>query len=595
MRIAKNIAVLLTLLALTLAAYPLKAADKVPVSDVRILIDVSGSMKKNDPENLRAPALRMLAGLTPDESHSGVWTFAKFVNMLVPWKSVDDAWRKQAESGSRKIHSYGLFTDIEQVLKKATANAMKADPDTRRSLILLSDGFVDLQAGDEASKASRQRIIDQLIPKLKQANITVHTIALSENADHTLLKALSFATDGWYQRADTNEDLERVFLHLFEKAAKRDTLPLKDNHFTVDKSVEEMTVLAFRREGADSTRLILPDGKILTPEDRSDHIRWLHEANYDLITIDTPVAGNWMIDAELDPDNRVMVVTDMQLKTTDLPNNVLVGEKFDFEAYLTEQGEPIEREDFLNLIEASLLQNKDETQQYLSLERGVNDHVFRSAISDLSAGENDIVFTLKTDTFERQRRQTLNVVAMPFTIEQQQLDAASRSHKITVQANTELIKPASVTITSLLQAEDGSEWPYDMLKTTDNNWQLTLADLEPDMQYSLALQIRAQTQKGRDVFLQPEVMPLDYTAPAIETAENDMTAAEVAPEQQASETVFEIDEDLLLGKKDVAATTKTSESMTLLIGNVVMALLLIAGIVWWRRQSKALTQAGDLL
>jgi hypothetical protein len=31
------------------------AADE-PVSDVRILIDVSGSMKKNDPENLRTPA-----------------------------------------------------------------------------------------------------------------------------------------------------------------------------------------------------------------------------------------------------------------------------------------------------------------------------------------------------------------------------------------------------------------------------------------------------------------------------------------------------------------------------------------------------------
>ena len=32
-------------------------------SDVRVLIDVSGSMKKNDPKNLRSPALRLLVGL----------------------------------------------------------------------------------------------------------------------------------------------------------------------------------------------------------------------------------------------------------------------------------------------------------------------------------------------------------------------------------------------------------------------------------------------------------------------------------------------------------------------------------------------------
>ena len=62
----------------------LAQAAETPSSDVRVVIDVSGSMKKNDPKNLRAPALRMLVGLMPDDANSGVWTFAKMVNMLVP-------------------------------------------------------------------------------------------------------------------------------------------------------------------------------------------------------------------------------------------------------------------------------------------------------------------------------------------------------------------------------------------------------------------------------------------------------------------------------------------------------------------------------
>ena len=34
-------------------------------ADVRILIDVSGSMKENDPRNLRVPAMRLMSELLP--------------------------------------------------------------------------------------------------------------------------------------------------------------------------------------------------------------------------------------------------------------------------------------------------------------------------------------------------------------------------------------------------------------------------------------------------------------------------------------------------------------------------------------------------
>ena len=62
-----------------------------PVPDVRILIDISGSMKHNDPHNLRAPALRLLTGLLPKGTRAGVWTYGQYVNMLVPLGEVDVA------------------------------------------------------------------------------------------------------------------------------------------------------------------------------------------------------------------------------------------------------------------------------------------------------------------------------------------------------------------------------------------------------------------------------------------------------------------------------------------------------------------------
>ena len=77
---------LLNLFALVLAfSLPLPAtaqeADDVQLpgqSDVRIVVDISGSMKDTDPTNLRQPAVRLLARLLPEGATAGVWTFGQY-------------------------------------------------------------------------------------------------------------------------------------------------------------------------------------------------------------------------------------------------------------------------------------------------------------------------------------------------------------------------------------------------------------------------------------------------------------------------------------------------------------------------------------
>ncbi|KKN16602.1 hypothetical protein LCGC14_0974140, partial [marine sediment metagenome] len=45
--------------------------------DIRIIVDISGSMKETDPNNLRQPAVRLLARVLPEGSTAGVWTFGQ--------------------------------------------------------------------------------------------------------------------------------------------------------------------------------------------------------------------------------------------------------------------------------------------------------------------------------------------------------------------------------------------------------------------------------------------------------------------------------------------------------------------------------------
>src|SRR6187431_3396805 len=78
-------------------------------ADVRVIIDISGSMKKTDPENLRKPAVDLIVRLLPDHSKAGIWTFGQSVNMLVPHQVVDQAWRSQSVQKAKTINSVAMF------------------------------------------------------------------------------------------------------------------------------------------------------------------------------------------------------------------------------------------------------------------------------------------------------------------------------------------------------------------------------------------------------------------------------------------------------------------------------------------------------
>ena len=49
---------------------------------------------------------------------------------------------------------------------------------------------------------------------------------MADSSDHVLLRDISLATEGWYEQVNNAEQLQRVFLHLFEKVANPESVPL---------------------------------------------------------------------------------------------------------------------------------------------------------------------------------------------------------------------------------------------------------------------------------------------------------------------------------------------------------------------------------
>ncbi|MBL4583557.1 MAG: VWA domain-containing protein [Pseudomonadales bacterium] len=333
---------------------PLSFAEDATKPDVRIVVDISGSMKNNDPNNLRIPAVKMLLGLLPDGSRAGVWTFGRYVNMLVPHKPVTQKWKTQARQSVKKINSAGQFTHIELALKKAGFDLDHNKKHKNTHVILLTDGQVDISKNAKLNKNSRNSIIQNLAKKYAKAGIKIHTVALSKQADHLLLKRISAATGGISTVADDADQLMNMFLQVFDQAAPQDQLPITGNVFQIDSSVKEATVLLFRKNSGQPTKLTDPKGRVWQSNKLSKKMKWFEDEKFDLITITNPIDGDWIIDASQHPDNRVSVISDLKLRVEGLPAVIAAGEPLTMSVFFLEKNRLLDDKAFLDLIDISI-------------------------------------------------------------------------------------------------------------------------------------------------------------------------------------------------------------------------------------------------
>jgi len=489
-------------------AFSVGAAEKQVKPDVRLLIDISGSMKKNDPNNLRIPALQLVTNLLPAGADAGVWAFGRYVNMMVPLAQVDSNWQNKATLTAKKINSAGLYTNIGGVLEKASYGWSKPDPGEKRSMILLTDGMVDISKDPEVNRKERDKILNRILPKLVKAGVSIHTIALSQNADHELLKALSTQTDGWYQAVDSAEELQKVFLKIFEQSTERDSLPLTDNRFNVDASIEEMTILVFKESPLDQTKLVSPDGNSLEQANKDGSVRWFTTAGYDLITVKSPQTGEWGIDAKIDPDNRVMVVSNLGLKVSKVPNNLLAGEAINYEVSLLEEGEKITKSDFLNLVEAKLIQNKDGQTSRLAMFFDGGEHAFKqNFFTDGFEGVLDLTLEIKSPTFERTRNHAINVYGSPLTHQITMAEEGQPSHQLQFNVREDIVQEDTLTVSVSVTYPDG-EKQFTALE--DITKPLELRAIPAGGKYTLNLDIKGKSILGRDFSVSPA--PIEFNA-----------------------------------------------------------------------------------
>ncbi|TQV77002.1 VWA domain-containing protein [Aliikangiella marina] len=584
------------------------AAEQAEKPDVRLLIDISGSMKQNDPNNLRIPALQLVTNLMPQGADAGVWAFGKYVNMMVKLSPVDEKWQIQATQTANKINSAGLFTNIGGVLERASYGWTRPDASEKRSMILLTDGMVDISKDPAVNAKERERILNQVLPKLVQANVAIHTIALSQNADHDLLKALSSQTDGWYQAVENADDLQRVFLKIFEQSAARDSLPLTDNQFKVDSSIEEMTLLVFKKSSSDKSKLVTPDGAVIQDASADGKVRWFSTQGYDLITVKAPQVGDWRIDADIDPDNRVMVVSNLKLQVSDVPNNLLAGEAIDYQVTLLEDGQPIDRQDFLDLVNAQLIQKKQGSTNRLAMFFDSGKSQFKqNFFTDSFEGVLDLTLEVKSPTFERTRNHAVNIYGSPLIHDVLVSNEESQPHQVSFIVRDDIVKSETLIVNATVTAPD-QEKRY--LVLDDLNKPIEIPVFPAGGDFSIGLDIKGQSILGREFTVTPEpivfsTLPTpaylaaqvpeepDVEEPVIEEPATD--EASDSAEEETQDAAPETEEPVIEEPQE----PQTDWTMWLYIGLGINIVLIVLGIFAWKvikkKKQQGTTQLTDEL
>lgn len=409
------------LLLLIVSSLPIVAVQAQTSPELHVLIDVSGSMRQTDPTNLRRPALRLLGDLLPPTARIGIWFFGNRITPILPTQPASDRTKALVRSSAGKIRSNEPFTDIPAALEAASTGW---GDDTDRNMLLLSDGMVDISKDKAANAQAQKRLLTEIVPRLQAEHIRVHTVALSKDADSKLLHEIADRTGGIFVAADSAEALQRAFLKIFEAAAPRDGLPLVDNKFVVDKSVKELTILAFRDKADTPNSLKTPDGKLITEQSSRALPNWRWDAigGRDLITIEQPTPGEWQIIGAKDPDNRALIITDLKLNVTSIPTRIYPGEVFNGSLELTNHGELVTQPALTQTIKAVIQERRDtEVIQSITLsDSGADpdiiggDGKFDYQLNLIDpAGVYSLVAIAESPTFQRSWRQNFAMAPSP--------------------------------------------------------------------------------------------------------------------------------------------------------------------------------------
>jgi hypothetical protein len=176
--------------------------------DVILVLDNSGSMRKNDPQRLTPSAVAQFIQRQSSDTRVGVVLFSESAELVTPLTAVGPGTLDEFRRATDKLDYTGRWTQtagaVERALYELRINGRSG---ALRAVVVMTDGLIDTgdkRKDDELSTWLRS----SLAPQAAADGIQIYGLAFTERADFLLLQSLASATGGEYFRALRAEDLD---------------------------------------------------------------------------------------------------------------------------------------------------------------------------------------------------------------------------------------------------------------------------------------------------------------------------------------------------------------------------------------------------
>ncbi len=357
-------------------------------------------------------------------------------------------------------------------------------------------------------------------------------------------------------------------------------IPLLDNRFRIDYGVKEITFIVTRKPGTPSVILVRPDGSKLyvgkvTPPD----VGWLALKDQDLITIRDPMPGPWQAIGEVDPDNRVRLLSNIRLETDQLPTQLYQGERVKLKSwlliddappkagyYLTDLGMTVRLQRFNDakqegepIVDEVLGHYRDDGK---GLDEVPGDGIMTAeAVLDVAAGKYRAMYSTGNQVFSRARYQDVLIYPLPvnYTLAPPSQEFGA---KLSFLIDADELDPASVVIEGKATNTVGASMVFNAV-ATEPRVEVDLSAIKEVGQYEVNATLFGTTRLGREI---------QVTLPVKSFNIFPVLAAEPSAASAASETSAAVPNQVKFEEK------QSSGWLLWLLGGVGILLVLLGGV-----------------
>ena len=186
------------------------AAPVFAARDVILVLDNSGSMRKNDPARLAAPAVSEFIKAQPRDTRVAIVLFSTDTQLVLPLMPAEVAADGDADAALRKFNYRGAWTQTAAGVERALYELRsEGRADATRAIVLMTDGLID--TGNAAKDAQLNQWLRQdLAAQAKREGVHIFGVAFTEQADFQLLQSLAAVTGGEYFRVLNAEGIART-------------------------------------------------------------------------------------------------------------------------------------------------------------------------------------------------------------------------------------------------------------------------------------------------------------------------------------------------------------------------------------------------